>query len=217
MRSEDGYTLLELLVAVAIVAMLAAPMAMSIELGIASWRNTHDAVSVQERDFLVRDRLRVWLSGAYPHDVNRRSDVRRNPMSGTQETLTFVSAVHPDPQYDVLYSVSLSIEGGNLVAEFAPDHTAYQIDRAFNKAILLGNITALELAYLDHETDPSNPIWIDDWQDRYYLPAAIRVKLSFAEDDRVWPDLIVETVIEEWSHCAFDEVSRKCRTGADAG
>lgn len=216
-RLDEGYTLLELLVAVAILSLMAVPMALSIQLGIHSWQTTHDAVSVQERDMLVRQTVANWLEAAYPFDANRKPGQRLFPFEGTPSSVNFASSINPDPRSDARYNVTLELAEDKLEAHIALDHLTHFPDRSSTTVTLLEGVEDVVFSFLDGETDPSNPVWVSDWQSRFTLPRATRMHLSFSGADRVWPDLIVMPAISEWSHCAFDEVSRTCRSGEGAG
>ncbi|MCJ9430037.1 type II secretion system protein GspJ [Kordiimonas marina] len=216
-HSDAGYTLLELLVAVAIMAMIAMPLGAGIHLGIDVWRKTASKADTFERDMLVRQRLESWLASAYPFDINRRLDLRLYPFDGTPDSLTFVAPTAPDPRANSLNRIQLSVTDGKLTAGFTPDPQSYDVSAPVESTTLLDGVASWSLAYLDGVTDPANPKWVTSWTKHFGLPQAVKIKLSFKDAHRTWADLVAPLVVTEWSHCAFDEVSRACRTGADAG
>ena len=87
MRREGGYTLLEMLVALAIVAMIGAALAQSTTLASRFWTASRTAEAETEADIL-RVRLRQWLTTAKP--PSELSGVKA-PMRGDERRFSFVT------------------------------------------------------------------------------------------------------------------------------
>jgi len=217
MSSEAGFTLLELLVAIALLALVSLPVSLAVGMGVSIWQSTHEVIDDTEYTALVRSSLRKWLEAAYPFDVNRVVGEQTFPMAGSATDIVFSAPVHPDTSINGLYRVNLSwsadsqdvtlkltVDPGRNVHEEAPQ-------------ILLTDVTEFEFSYLTSNPDPQLTSWGASWQSQYSLPAALRIRLQFADATRKWNDLVVPVQVVDWAHCAFDEVSRECRTGADAG
>jgi len=115
---EDGYTLLEVLVATALMALIALPLTDALRLGIGSWFEVHAIVDVDERDQLLRRRLREWISSSYPGDVYL---LRRAPFSGSAEQMNFIAPIHPDGNSDDMYAVTLKKCDTRLMAAVVPN------------------------------------------------------------------------------------------------
>jgi general secretion pathway protein J len=77
---------------------------------------------------------------------------------------------------------------------------------------LLTGIARLEIAYFGSERPGEAPSWHDRWSERPAMPALVRVRVAFAEDDRrVWPDLVVAPELTADQSCLYDPVTRHCR------
>lgn len=209
LRADDGYTLLELLVAVALIAMMSVPLALGIQFGIHAWSDIHTEVSEQERTFLVRQRLKGWVEAAYPFDVTRHASPYLYPLSGQQSELILVAPVHPDPRVDALYRTEFRLNNNDFQVGIVPDHGSYVIGDPNEWTTLLSGVEELEFSYLD-ALDPDNPIWISSWSGRRDLPVAVRVRLSFSEQGREWGELIAPIVLIQWSHCTFQAGPGTC-------
>lgn len=220
MRSDAGYTLLEMLAAIAIIALMSVPMASGMEFGIRTWQDAHVKVSEQERIMLVRARLTDWMRGAHPVDVNRVAGVKSYPVTGDEATLSFMTAIHPDPVRDSLYRVTLRLsEGGALQAGVMPDHAQYEDGAEETWFDLLAGVDAVRFSYLDGVDAGGSFIWASEWQERISMPQAFRMDLDFADDKQGWQTVTVRPVISEQAHCVPlpGRIPVECMTGAGAG
>ncbi len=205
MRSEAGYTLLELIVALAVISLITVPMAMSLEFGVAAWRSLHNDISELERDVLVRQRVQYWIENAYRSDSTRQESEIQYPLVGEGQAISFIAPLNPDPRFDSFYRVRLEMEGTHLIMRILPDHASYNIDAAYEQTSLLSGVDFVEFKYLEPDIDA----WTGSWAGGK-LPSAIRMRLSFTDKNRSWPDLIVSPRREQWAHCIFDKVSGNC-------
>lgn len=205
MRSEAGYTLLELTVAVAIISLITVPIAMSLEFGVTAWRHLHDDISQFERDVLVRHRVQDWIENAYRSDSTRQEGEIQYPLVGEGQSVSFIAPLNPDPRFDNFYRVRLEMEGTQLIMRILPDHASYNTDASYEQFQLLSGVDSVEFTYLEQDSD----VWMSSWAGNT-LPSAVRVRLSFTDGDRSWPDLIVSPRREQWAHCIFDKVSGNC-------
>ncbi len=205
MRSEAGYTLLELTVAVAIISLTTVPIAMSLEFGVTAWRHLHDDISQLEHDVLVRHRVQDWIENAYRSDSTRQEGEIQYPLVGEAQSVSFIAPLNPDPRFDSFYRVRLEMEGTQLIMRILPDHQSYNPDASYEQFHLLSGVDSVEFTYFEQDND----IWMSSWSGKT-LPSAVRVRLSFTDGDRSWPDLIVSPRREQWAPCIFDKVSGNC-------
>lgn len=101
--SEQGFTLFELLVSVAILSLLAVPIAGGINLGLKTWIDVHEDAEAQEKMFLTQERLSSWISNAYYLDVSRNGLQSEKMLVGNSDSIEFSTAIHPDPVLGNLY------------------------------------------------------------------------------------------------------------------
>ena len=217
MNDDAGFTLLELLVAVALMALIAVPASLAVSMGIDTWKSTNKAVEDAEYIMLVRASLRRWIGSAYPFDVNRVAGEQTFPLNGSENRLVISTPLNSDASVDALYRLSLSwdTDSQNLEFKFAVDLGADLDEQAAQT--LLTEIEEFEVSYLSLNSEPFLPTWEASWQAKYSLPAAVRIKAKFTNPKLRWEELVIPLQVVDWAHCEFDEVSRECRTGADAG
>lgn len=210
MRREDGFTLLEVLVAVALIALMAVPATETLRKGIDSWQKSHARVDESEYRLLTRRRLADWMRTAYPADPLRRGGVLEYPFEGSEDSVEFIGAINPNEWSDELYKVLLSVKEGVLVATIRSD---YRPDApVMVETPLIEGVTAASFSYLNSDIgQPAN--WVSEWQGQLSPPRAVRLSLDLDDDSIFWPDLIMPLEVQQWAHCAYDPVALACRSG----
>ena len=204
---EAGYTLLELLVAIAVIALLALPLSRTVSFSLKAWRGAHGDVEAFEEFALVRARLRTWLMAAYFSDPARKAGEVFAPMSGTSSSLNFIAPISPDGRADDLYRVTLRFdqELNTLILSMVPDHFPSS-SRA--ESDLISDLSLAQFSYLTAEGE-----WLDEWTAIYEMPEAVKITMQSLSGSA--SELIVPMLVEEWADCAFDSESevQNCLSG----
>ncbi|NVJ70802.1 MAG: prepilin-type N-terminal cleavage/methylation domain-containing protein [Alphaproteobacteria bacterium] len=216
MGDDHGYTLLEVLVATTLMALMALPLSDGVTIGLRTWTNTHKEISEKEKIRLVRHRLSQWLRNAYSADPGRFVSALRPPLVGSQNEITFTAAIHPDARVDDLYQVSLVLDEQQslnmlLVEDFIAKERSClnrttDMEGICKTIPLLSGVKAIVIGYFDN----SSGLWKDTWSEQLYLPEAIRLDLTFEGETRIWPQLIVRPQASGWARCAFDSQLLVC-------
>lgn len=218
---DDGYTLLELLVAIAILALMSVPLATGASYGIERWEKGQKAASQAERDMLVRRRLQSWLEGSYLFDRYRHASASTPAIVGDEAYIAFSTVTYPDTSRNTLSRVILYLEEGVFIASLTPDFAIYGGDIEPTHVTLADGVEGLTVEYLDQWSTPNLPSWVNAWpvnpDHQDLAPAAIKLKLTFADNQRSWPELIVPLVLRDWSFCIANEQSKQCQAGQNAG
>ncbi len=211
-RHMIGFTLLETLVALALLGLLAVMFSQGLQQGQRVFASTTRAHDDKRKVIEARETLTRWLSMAQPYNPDRSGVTTINPISGDGADLTFSASIDPTPGQDDLYRIRLWYDAASSEVRmaFQPDRNDLDSPSNANPLTLLNEVAGVQFEYLDIDMAGSGPTWVTDWQARPDLPEAIKVSMTFANSTS-WPHLIVPLVITGREFCAFDPVSRRCR------
>jgi general secretion pathway protein J len=199
-RGDDGFTLIEMLVAVALLSIM-------MVLLIGAIGNARVALAFVERANVVtpvysaQNYLRSALLQARAKQRGLDSNDREIGFLGDAQNMTFTTSFAPNGQFGGLYQVRIGLErsaGGQsyeLIVTQALDRPASNDERAAVpklRAVLIENVEAVAFSYFGPKEDKPAPEWLDGWSQTYRLPALVSIELKFARgDSRTWYRLIV--------------------------
>jgi hypothetical protein len=226
---EAGYSLLELVTAIALLALLSIPLYAGTRFGVTTWQTSHQTSSELEKLILVRARLKQWLQYSYPHDFNRAVEEKTFPMAGNEQYVEFVGPINPDPRFNQLYKIQVFLnEKNQLIARFNIDplnlppvnlnevSSDLDKDQNYTNHILLNNVSNFSISYMKHPDLTAVYDWQDSWNSNVQLPIALKIKIAVEDNRLSLGDLIIPLNIREWSHCGYDAEKKLCRTGINA-
>jgi len=206
---DAGFTLVEMLVSLTLLAMAATMMATGFAAGHRLWasaeRRTQDGESVEAAQTLLREGIERLRPATRAKGSRFYSDV-----DGDTRQFTFI-AVPPDAQRPAAmrrYRVSLN-DAGDLVLAWAPDDGAGQ--GAFTDQVLLRRVDGLEIGYFGPPRPNDPPQWQETWSRQATPPELVRIRVIFGPADRrTWPDLIVRPAATVDTSCLIDADTGKC-------
>jgi general secretion pathway protein J len=216
-RARDaGFTLAEMLVSLALFAMISALIAAVIDL-IARL----DGASRQLGDTVAQIVSTQTLLRARLEQMRAETDIRRLgdtlTIAGGTDELTFVSQGFDAQGPHQTQAMRLRrTNQGRMVLYTMPLLSGYDTHSAsvegWQAAPLLDGVQWIELAYFGADRLTGRDVWQDRWVDRAQPPKLVRVRVGFAEGDpRVWQVLLVRP---------FSRVQLLCQDGrrsADCG
>jgi len=210
-ESQSGFTLLELLVSLAILAMAAVTVAAGLSGANRFWergtQRQQAGRTVEAAEAVLRQRLEqidpaTLFSGA----------AAQTDFSGTVDTLRFLAP--PPASFGVgalrRNTVSLAADGTLLLS--STSDVLRRTGLPTRDESLLRGVQSLTFAYFGAGPPDGVPRWRDSWRMRQTLPALIRIRVRFPSDDpRWWPDLIVAPGATIDSSCSQDPATGRCR------
>jgi general secretion pathway protein J len=214
---ERGYTLIELLVSLAVMAMTAMLLVAGLGTGRNLWQRAEaQAVageSIEAATRLLRDRIEASVAesrfDATPPYVDIRGDER--------EFSFYAPAAQASPMAGLM-RYRLRLTPGGTVTLFAVDAQSARVDPhapslvGWTATPLIGGVRALDLNYFGAGPPDNVRRWRTAWLERPNPPELVRVRIEFAAGDpRRWPDLIIRPVATIGSACRFDSASGRCQ------
>ncbi|MGE5146249.1 MAG: type II secretion system protein J [Candidatus Eiseniibacteriota bacterium] len=193
---RNGFTLLELLVAVSLMALIAIVLVDGIQFGARLWARTDRHVDGAMRWEAAHRLLRRELMHIYPY----RRDERPGPrlvFDGTGEALHFVGLEPGAAGIAGLYAytLALSTDGQrDLVLSWSMLDDGSHADRA----ILMRNVATLELKFFGAGADRGRPAWRTAWRNASDLPRLISVRVV-PKDRRSGPPVELMVAPRLWA------------------
>lgn len=203
---EAGFTLVELLVSLAVLALLTSFIASGLTFG----ARMADRTLLASRDFeevrAVQSVLLEGLSHTYPKTLGEGRE-RLIDFEGNRSGLAYWSKLPPAFGKSGYVRTEIRTEtfrsGKALVMAWCFENKSPCIEKP-----LLEGIASFEVTYFDAERQTR----LASWKGRRALPGLLSIKVVFPEgDERQWPDLWVRPRIDQAASCRFDPVSKRCR------
>lgn len=189
MRIANGFTLLELLVAVTVLALLSAVLGGGVRFGLAAWQAGERRADRIETPAAVHALLRRQIESAYP--LTRRRGEPVVTFEGTRDRLRFITTLPARLGVPGLADVTLYREGGTLRLAWQP---LGEREAAARSATLMDGVEGIAIAYYGGPARTASPDWRDDWTEAGFLPALVRVTLRLS-GGRPWPDLVAAPAV----------------------
>jgi general secretion pathway protein J len=209
-----GFTLIEMLVALALMGMIAIILITSLQIGGHTWQRVTRSASSTEDIAQAQEILRQRLSSLYP---DPRADSGRPPFLLSNGSSLEFTGVAPDSSADgvLRYQIAVSVTSGALEMRtwsYHPGRTGNSSSDS-KPETLLPHVASMSVQYwLKADANPGR--WVDRWESKE-VPWLIRIDIAFgANDKRRWPPLYIEPRVDTPANCVFDVVSRRCRSSA---
>lgn len=209
-RNSDraaGFTLLELLIAMAILAALAGLMAGSLSFGATVWSKSDAVAERTEQSIIAQRFLRRMLGEAQPlvHADTRRD--RLLAFDGRRAELKFVTGSLSHAAIGGPYLVYVHLIGSGSDKslaiswrELAPDLEDFDTSKDQETSVLMNGVSDLEITYFGKLTSGDDRQWQSSWENRKQLPLLVRIKLQFDRpNDHAWPEFVASTHVQSTS------------------
>jgi general secretion pathway protein J len=185
-RDERGFTLLELLIALAIIAALLAIAFGGLRVGMAAWRQGEDRVEAHQHVRGLSLALARVIAGAYPYTATRgEAPDPQILFVGAEDRLEMVTQSPPGAFPVSIAFVAVVIEHGDGEGEgLVVRQRALPNRDPFTEATTVlhdRSVTSLKLAYLNEAGD-----WQEAWdaETQQTLPRAVRLSVTATNGTR---------------------------------
>lgn len=208
-HGQHGFTLLELMLAMGLSALLLGMLSAGVYAVVNDWRRETSSLDVALDKALVVLQLERAIMGAFPHSYLDEQGISRYVyFEGTEDTLSFVSTVSPQlqPGLTAWRLQSDDRDGVNLTLTPAFSDNPDIRFEALDATALLPDYTAEFHYLLQRNTEEKE--WLDEWngEEQQSLPIAIHIVLTPV--DRQSNDEVLELVapIKTWRQADIDPI-----------
>jgi general secretion pathway protein J len=213
-----GFTLIELTVALVLVALIGSVLYGSLSLAGDSWNRGEAKVQRVSEMRSTEDFLRRTLTTQHPLRFQKVAD---KPLYflGTRDALSYAAAL-PGRAGGGMYYFKLAASGdgasGRLVLlRVIPDYGALALPDfgGAESTVLANGIGSLRFGYFGRDpgsADSVPPTWREHWDDPQRLPDLIRVDVTLTNGP-AWPTLVVEPKLAPEVGCTtWNPAQRRC-------
>jgi general secretion pathway protein J len=207
---ENGFTLLELLVSITLLAFLSLALVTGLRFGTQVWNKSQTA----NVDTNAMRSAQTWIersvAGIYPEYVVASPTDAFVVFDGTAARMRYLSTIDaPDGGLAQVTLEASTQDGGEaLEAEVASDlakpHTSPAV------IVLLRQLGAVEFAYFGAREGEKVPVWHRSWQHERSLPLLIRVRAAMPRPSAPWSELVIRPKIAADVSCNFNPVTHFC-------
>jgi len=221
-RREAGFTLLEVVIALALFGLLAAALGAGFRFASRTWERGEDSAARTEGLVLAQQQVRRDLSNAVRVAVHDADDKPRLAFASDDSSLTFVVMEPPYPTRAGYYVVRLDLdrrpEGYELWRRRAPFSrdlgSLDEVDFADDEAVMLvDRLPRLAFSFFaapKDDEDPGGGRWETDWDDPAALPALIRLAGSTDSALAEWPPMTVRPRLDFEPACELKSDAPVC-------
>lgn len=214
--AEQGFTLVELLVALAVLGLAAAMLGGGINMAALFAARTERRNATLDELAATQSLIRYRIGRSLPV---RRLDTSTPTVdaTGDAESFTFYAAPPPARGADnpYRYHIFRSAAGDLTMLETSALDSRFDSDPRSTAGAtamrLLGGARRLNFAYFGEDKINGGRRWQANWAGHAELPELVRLRIEFApEDPRHWPDLIVRPRATLNRSCKPDPLTLRC-------
>jgi general secretion pathway protein J len=201
--SEAGFTLVELLVSLALLAVLSLALVNGLHLGTQIWRRTEETIVHENRVRAAKSEIGRLIEQSYPEYVVQRSGAAAVAFYGATDRLTFLA---PDENLPgSLDYVEIASSNGTLVVSRSPELAP---QAATQTHIVLSGVKGLAVFYYGIADSRSQPQWSRQWIARDRPPVLVQLHIDTGGPEPV--ELTATPRAEADMSCSYSALTQYC-------
>jgi general secretion pathway protein J len=226
-RKNTGFTLLEVMLALTLLALMMGMIYASLNIGLRAWDAGDKRVTAASNWRTVEHFMRRELGQVFPSRW-RGVPTPYVAFEGTATTLRYVTTLNLDAALQNgaaagLQWAELRLNGSVLTLNRqAFDSQAQNFEGLLSGSTstgvtsttiapvkLMDNMTSLSIEYFGQDNDNTDPTWRSEWLDLQRLPSLVRFKIETTRGRDI-PDMVVSIKVGEEAGCMLNNFTRQC-------
>jgi len=195
-RPENGFTLIEMLIAMTLLSMMVVLLFSSLKVAAESWNAGEAKIIEVNRKAVVYQFFKRQLAGIRPVTAvasQQASDdsIPAPAFQGQRQAMHFVGSLPASALRKGLHVFDIAASPTNpttLMVALAP-YIQTDTTPPPEFVVLLEHVKALEFSYFGGKGDGGAAVWESEWVGLGVLPQLIKVSIRL-EDDSFWPAMV---------------------------
>jgi general secretion pathway protein J len=209
---DGGFTLLELLVAITLLAFLSLGLVAGLRFGTNIWRKTEDKnVGLNG----VRAAAKIIggnLARIYPKFIVVSPVKAYVDFDGTADRVTFLSTAKPETGSLMRDTLEAVKDGRYLAVRIGMAPELARDGAGATTQSLLRHLSSVEFSYFGAAGGEKEATWHSSWQGQVAIPKLIRIHVASSDPGSPpFPEMILAPKISADVGCVYDAVSKFCR------
>ncbi len=214
----QGFTLLEVMLAMTLLSIMVVLLFSSLQIGAESWNKGEKKIAEVNEKAVVFQFFKQHLPSIRP--LSNEFNQSNNPFKETESPFSFAGKVD-EFQFVSVFPASANRKGLHLFEViFDPRDDLIKVilqpyypnaqgdEWEPEEVILLEKVDSLKVAYFDRDES----VWEPRWQEKTELPALIKIKIELL-DQSYWPEMIFHLKLSGYdidnSHDDLDDIDQQ--------
>jgi general secretion pathway protein J len=207
---EDGFTLLELLVATTLLAFLSVALVAGMRFGTRLWGKTESGSIEAIHVRTAQTELAVSLDRLYPRFVVD-GDKAYVDFDGASDRMDFLSAAGAGSGQMQRVSLRTVRDGDALDLQYNATPELSRDGRDGRSRILARGLRAVAIDYFGSVDGTAAAVWRADWTRERKPPELVRIRAAFAKGSARWPEMVLKPRIAADMSCQYDALTKFCQ------
>lgn len=196
-KSAQGFTLMEVLIAMTLLSIMVVLLFGSLRICAQSWEQGEKKINEVNAIAVVYQFFQSHLATAEPLWDDFSDEEANFSFQGKAQSLEFVSTFPASAGRSgkQLFSIQLQEEDEEKVIKvaitpFFPVAEGEEWQK--EEEVLIRHVSDFALAYFGRDDESGQDGWQDQWLEKDVLPRLVKIKIEL-ENETFWPEMVIET------------------------
>lgn len=209
---QAGFTLLELMIGLALLGLILLLLFSALRMGSRAWDSGEKVLTESNTRVVVSAYLRRALAQVQPWRFTGDTG-QVLAFMGDDHKLRYAGLLPSQSGRAGLRLIALEIEDGRLLLRHrspGADTRGFDVLDGADKIVLLEGVRSMALSYFGAEQSDAEATWRNTWHSETALPKLVRVTLVDSAGN-VWPELVAAPMLDADANCDWDPVRKYCQ------